>query len=116
MKTFKYLTIFVVSVFFIAGLTATSWSGPSKPGPAPVTGKMGPKPGTEKIVPTLGTEKDTTAKPIYRCPNGWHLTEGSFKPDNDTTCVPNMPKSINCPKGTKPLFGDCEVGCIALPK
>ncbi len=29
MKTFKYLVILVVSVFFIAGLTATSWSGPA---------------------------------------------------------------------------------------
>ncbi len=110
MKTFKYIIVFVVSVFFIAGLTATGWSGPPKPGPAPGTGKMGPKPGIEK------PKVFTPYKPIYLCPNGWHLTEGSFKPDKNTTCVPNKPKSINCPSGTEPFIGDCEVGCMPLLK
>lgn len=54
MKTFKYLTIFVVSVFFIAGLTATGWSGPPKPGPAPSIGK----PEVSKPI----------YKSIYKCP------------------------------------------------
>lgn len=98
MKVFKSLIMVFVSVYLIIGVSSFAWSGQK----TPQTQKMLPSP-----------KPQTELAPKYKCPNGWHLKEGSFKEEENTTCVPNVPSSIQCPKGTEPFLGVCEVGCTA---
>jgi hypothetical protein len=90
MKTLKILIIFVLSMVFILLVGSIAWAADVK--------------------------KEKAVRISYKCPQGWHIKLGSFEPNKTTICVPDKPKSINCPEGTKPFIGDCEVGCQEIPK
>jgi hypothetical protein len=86
---------------------------------------------TEAMADTLPVKPKTPelAKPklqkIYGCPTGWHISEGSFKPDQFTICLPNTPNmhcppapnKIHCPPGTYSFVEPCRmVGCAPFPE
>lgn len=114
MKTFKWLLIVVTAVSFIAGVSYSTWSADIQRAPTMKKTTPAYKGGKKPVLQEAG--EAPVLKVVYKCPTGWHLTEGSFMTTDDTRCVPNKPSSINCPSGTTPFISDCEVGCLSVPK
>ena len=102
MKTLIHIAATAVTALLLSA-SASVWAGMSPPG------------GLSQSMPAPGINKGMVPK-VYGCPTGWHLKNGSFIANSTTVCVPNKPASINCPPGTNPFIGDCEVGCMQIPK
>ena len=94
MKTFRWIVLVVITMFFIVGLGFMAWSGP-------------PKPQTQKEQPATPKLPE-----LIKCPSGWHKKTGT--PSDMFRCVPNKP-TMSCPDGWVYYFDGCEVGCNKIP-
>jgi hypothetical protein len=102
MKTFKWLIIIVIPMFFVATLISHPWSA------------------QQKVTIQKSQQKPPTTVPpsMLKCPNGWHKKPGSTYPH--IVCVPDKPTPIQCPEGTEYYEcltpgKCCEVGCRVPP-
>ena len=63
-------------------------------------------------IPRPGVPKTTQ----YSCPDGWRLKFGSFRSNENTSCVPDVDaarKAFRCPPGQNVQISNCELQCVA---
>jgi hypothetical protein len=132
MKNFKWLTIVIISMFFLISMVSLGWSIEVQKGP------MTMKPVVQLAVPhcpsgfTMAPDgsKCTRNKPANPCASGFHVEWGTCIQGTGLgaqdpypcgyKCIPNMPAPgsymLKCPPktGPNPIAGSCEIWCPAI--